>query len=364
MKLNTKNPVLEFEGDSEKLTESLSATVIVGEHLWVASDELTSVERLTSDNGDSFKHHKQFPLKDLIQLPAAGTDADQEIDIEGLDHKNSYLWLVGSHSMKRKKVEKGGSDSTEKKIRKLAKTEIDGNRFLLARIPLNASGELVPEMSDADNPQRVLKAAQLTGDTKSNELTDAIKSPAAGDLHFAGFLSVPGKDNGFDIEGLAVEGDRIFMGLRGPVLRGWAGILEVSVSDEEPTRLKLREIGLGGRRYKKHFLELKGLGVRDLCVVGSDMLILAGPTMNLDGPVVVFRWPNAFQDPGEQLIFADQLPPLFTVPHGTGTDHAEGMALISDGDSQRLLIVYDSPSDERRISPQAIRADVFDLPSM
>ena len=364
MKINTNKPVLEFEGDSRKLTESLSATVIVGKHLWVASDELTSVERLTNDNGDSFKHHKQFPLKDLIELPAAGTDADQEIDIEGLDHQNSYLWLVGSHSIKRKKVEKGGSDSNEKKIRRLAKTEIEGNRFLLARIPLNASGELVSEMPDIGDPQKILKAAQLAGDSKSNELIDAIKSPAPGDPHFAGFLSVPGKDNGFDIEGLAVDGDRIFMGLRGPVLRGWAGILEVSVSVEGPDRLKLGEIGPNGKRYKKHFLELNGLGVRDLCIVGSDMLILAGPTMNLDGPVVVSRWPNAFTDQGEQLVFADQLQPLFTVPHGTGTDHAEGMALISDGDSQRLLIVYDSPSDERRVSTQAVRADVFDLPSV
>jgi len=364
MKLNTNKPVLEFEGDSRKLTEALSATVVVGEHLWVASDELTSVERLTNDNENGFKNHKQFPLKDLIQLPAAGTNADQEIDLEGLDHENSYLWLVGSHSMKRKKVEEGGADPTEKKIGKLARTESEGNRFILARIPVNASGELVPEMPDPGNPQKALKAAQLEGDTKRNELTDAIKFPEPGDLHFANFLSVPGKDNGFDIEGLAVEGDRIFIGLRGPVLRGWAGILEVSVSDEEPARLKLREIGPDGRRYKKHFLDLKGLGVRDLCVVGSDMLILAGPTMNLDGPVIVFRWPKAFEAPGEQLIFADQLQLLFTVPHGTGTDHAEGMALISDADSQQLLIVYDSPSAERRVSTQAVRADVFHLPSV
>ncbi len=37
--------------------------------------------------------------------------------------------------------------------------------------------------------------------------------------------AVPGKDNGLDIEGLAVSEDRIFIGLRGPVLRGWTVIL-------------------------------------------------------------------------------------------------------------------------------------------
>jgi Protein of unknown function (DUF3616) len=361
MKLNTNKPVLEFKSEEAKLTESLSGAVIVGEHLWVASDELVTIERLTNDNGNGFNQHQSFELKDLIHLPA-GTGDNSEIDIEGLEHNNSYLWLVGSHSIKRKKPEKG--KTTEKNLERLATTEIDGNRFLLARIPLNASGELKSEMPDADNPQTLLKAAQLAGDIQGNELTDAIRSPDPGDRHFAEFLSIPGKDNGFDIEGLAIKDDRIFLGLRGPVLRGWAGILEVSVSEEESSPLKLRAIGPNGRRYKKHFLELGGLGVRDLCVVDSDMLILAGPTMNLDGPVVVFRWPNAFEGSGDQLIFAGQLQKLFKVDNGVGTDHAEGMALLTDGDSKKLLIVFDSPSGERRVSEQAVRADVFDLPSV
>ena len=40
---------------------------------------------------------------------------------------------------------------------------------------------------------------------------------------------IPGKDNGIDCEGLAVAGDRVFIGLRGPVLRGWAMIIELQV---------------------------------------------------------------------------------------------------------------------------------------
>jgi hypothetical protein len=45
----------------------------------------------------------------------------------------------------------------------------------------------------------------------------------AEDPHFEGFIRtkvIPGKDNGFDSEGLAVADDRVFIGLRGPVLRG------------------------------------------------------------------------------------------------------------------------------------------------
>lgn len=42
----------------------------------------------------------------------------------------------------------------------------------------------------------------------------------AADPHFAPYLAIPGKGNGFDIEGLAVDGQRLFLGLRGPVLLG------------------------------------------------------------------------------------------------------------------------------------------------
>ena len=106
------------------------------------------------------------------------------------------------------------------------------------------------------------------------------------------FLAIPGKDNGLDIEGLAVAEGSVFVGLRGPVLRGWTTLLEMAVGedDDAPSTLKLKEIGSNGSLYRKHFLDLGGLGVRDLCLDGDDLLILAGPTMDLDGPVTVFRW--------------------------------------------------------------------------
>ena len=359
MQLNTTHPILEFDGNQEQIPDSLSAVVVVGDDLWLASDEVTTVERLSTTDGVTFGAHTFFALKDLIDLPAQDTDFDQEIDIEGLDHENSYLWLVGSHSIKRKKVDK--SATAEKNFKRLAKTETEGNRFLLARIPL-VENQLARSIADPKNPARMLKAGQLRGDLTSNELTDAIKQAedGRGDSHFASFLTIPGKDNGFDIEGLAVTGDRIFIGLRGPVLRGWAGILEVSVSDADAFRLKLEPIGPQGRPYKKHFLDLGGLGVRDICVDGEDLLILAGPTMNLDGPVVVYRWRGALKSSEERLVFAEGLDRLFVVPNGIGLDHAEGMTLISD--PKRLLVVYDSPSKERKVSDTALKADVFELP--
>ena len=365
MRLNTTNPILEFDGQQDKLPGSLSAVCVVGDGLWLASDEVTTVERLATADGITFNNHKSFDLKNLIDLPAQDTDFDQEIDIEGLDHADSYLWLVGSHSIKRKKVEKAAT--TDKMMKRLAKTEVEGNRFILARVPLVETGEngdqqLARSIVDPNNPNRTLTAGQLDGDLKSNALVNAIKQAdkGRGDPHFANFLTLPGKDNGFDIEGLAIRGDRIFLGLRGPVLRGWAGILEVSVEAVGSFRLNLRVIGPEGRQYKKHFLDLNGLGIRSICVDGDDMLILAGPTMNLDGPVAVFRWRDALQSSDEQFVFSDDLARLLVVPNGVGFDHAEGMALLTE--PKRVLIVYDSPGPERTINTRTVKSDVFALP--
>jgi hypothetical protein len=378
MKLNTTNPVLQFGSGFEELGDSLSAVVLVEDRLWVASDELTSIERLSIEDGVTFENHQSFPLEKLIRLPAQDTKFDQEIDIEGMDHDGSYLWLVGSHSIKRKNLKKKDAARKDEAIAKIAKTEIEGNRFILARIPLvaNSTGEqeLVAvadasgdqELPAANKPERVLKAAQIAGDVKGNDLIAALKGsgPDQGDPHLEKFLSIPGKDNGLDIEGLAVSGDKIFIGLRGPVLRGWAIILEVAVDFIEPAGLKLRNVGPDGRLYRKHFLELGGRGIRDLCVDGSDLLILAGPTMTLEGSVIVYRWRDALKSDDERLVFSEGLEQLLTIPHGEGTDHAEGMTIIPGSENPRqLLIVYDSPSEDRKAGAAAVRADVFNLPS-
>lgn len=370
MKLQSRNPLLRFESPPAKLTDSLSAAVFVGDSLWVASDELTSVERLVTDDGLTFQHHKSFALNELVTLPALGTDFDQEIDIEGMDFRDSHLWLVGSHSIKRKKVEKSDAGPDSKLIKKLAKTETDGNRFILARIPLiaaNESGglELLKRVEDPPGSGRILQASQLPGDTRRNALTDALKQAelGKGDVHLGSFLNVPGKDNGIDIEGLAVVGEKVFVGLRGPVLRGWAIVLELSVGTSDPTQLVLKNLGTDARPYKKHFLDLGGLGIRDLCVHGQDLLVLAGPTMNLDGPTVLYRWKNALNTSDESVVRGAQLVHEIDIPFGSGTDHAEGIAIVPGNEPQiQILVVYDSPGVARKVGNDGVKADVFDLP--
>ena len=349
-----------LDDEGKEFRDGLSAAVLAGDTLWLACDETTRLDRLTREGGDTYHGHEQFPLATLLDLQAPETE---EADVEGLDVSDGYLWLVGSHSLKRTKPKAG--KTPEKNRERLAVVTADGNRFLLARIPLVADGATHrPEKKAGEGDQRRV-AAQLHGDEKGSDLTAALEK----DEHLGAFFGIPGKDNGFDIEGLAVSGGRVFLGLRGPVLRGWATVLEVEVRQDEGnhSRLKLEGIGPGGRPYRKHFLELGGLGVRDLCADGKDLLILAGPTMDLDGPTAIFRWKDGARPAEEGVVFAGDLKRALDVPFGRGADHAEGITLLpaGGGGSREVLVIYDAPSGGRkrgREGEAVLRADVFKLP--
>jgi hypothetical protein len=180
----------------------------------------------------------------------------------------------------------------------------------------------------------------------------------------AGSCRFPGKDNGLDVEGIAVAGARVYLGLRGPVLRGWAMVLELrpEVDPRDPERLRLIPFD-DGRPYRKHVLRLRGLGVRDLCPHGDDLLVLAGPTMDLDGPVHVFRWHGALRVDMPQVVRGDLLSCELDLPYGAGNDHAEGIGLVDGAGGPRLLVVYDSPSPARLTEDGAVLADVVRLPT-
>lgn len=349
-----------IDDGGKELRDGISAAVLVGDTLWVACDETTRLDRLTRERGGSYDSHQKFPLSEFLTLHGG---EEEEADLEGMDIADGYLWLVGSHSLKRTNPKPGKSAGDNRK--RLAEVTADGNRFLLARIPLVADGETYALEKKTGQGGRRRVAAQLRGDDKGSDLTEALKS----DKHLGPFFGIPGKDNGFDVEGLVLSGGRIFVGLRGPVLRGWATILEVEVQDDEQdsSKLRLKGIGPDGRLYQKHFLDLGGLGVRDLCADGKDMLILAGPTMDLDGPVTIFRWAGGLRPKKQSIVFADGLQKVINVPFGIGVDHAETITLVPADESGRrgVMVLYDAPADERkrgREGEAVLRADIFTLP--
>lgn len=342
------------------LRDGLSVAARVGPDLFVAADEGTALERLSTRDGATFREHATFALAELLDLPGGN---GEEVDVEGMDYREPYLWIVGSHSLKRKKPDPEADDPAAE-IERLAGVADEENRYLLARIPLErdpATGGHTPcrSMPDPADPGRTLTAARVKGEGRKSQLMKALLR----DPHVGRFAEVPGKDNGLDVEGLALVGERVFLGLRGPVLRGWAAVLEVEPAEtKDPSRLKLRRIGPDGQRFRKHFLDLGGLGIRELSTDGPDLLVLAGPTMDLDGPVTLFRWVGGCEPDGQELVGRERIRRVAEVPYGRGEDHAEGITLFLDpGEEPGVLVVYDSPAEARKEPGGRVWADLLPL---
>lgn len=244
----TANAVrLEFAPDS--LAQSnLSGAAFTGDRLWVAGDEACGLDRLR-----------------LLDLPGA---AGEEADLEGVAVADGFLWVVGSHGLKRKnaKPDRGHADNAKR----LAKVALDGRRLLLE---------------------------------------------------------------------IAVEG------------RG--------------DQLRLAPLDDSGTPVRKHFLQLDGLGVRDLHFSGDDLYILAGPTMVLNGDIRVFKWPAArplLAVNREPVRFESALTESVPLPHGRGTNRAEAICDLPpalSGGKARWLVLYDLPGADRKEDEHTVFGDLL-----
>ncbi|GAA4607842.1 hypothetical protein BJY16_006542 [Actinoplanes octamycinicus] len=345
---------LRFSDDSRAAAThtNLSAVRLDGRVLWIAGDETATVERLLADSPErpsEFGDEARFRLGDLVRLP--GADADEEADVEGLARSGHFLWAVGSHSLRRKQIR--DRHDGPRALRRLARVEGQDNRQILVRLPVADVGGVPTPVREMVVDGVTHRAAALSG-------RDDLRRLLRDDEHLAPFLPIPGKDNGLDIEGIAVHGDRVYLGLRGPVLRGWAFVLELRpyVTADDPARLRLHRFE-DGRPYRKHVLDLHGLGVRDLCPDGDDLLVLAGPTMALDGPVRVHRWHGACRTEMPAVVRGELITRELELTFGEGDDHAEGLSMFGD---DRILVVYDSPAAARLTADGAVLADVLKLP--
>jgi hypothetical protein len=343
---------LRFDAGQDHVAKDLSAALRTpGGGLLVAADELASLELLTPSAACShvYADHRSFGLHEAL-----GLAADEEIDIEGLTcaQDGDAIFLIGSHSAKRKKP-RGKSDKED--LERLASVKVEPARELLVRIPVRDGA---PALGKKPGDSQV---ARLPTDGDRSLL-----GLLADDPHFGPFVArssgftIPGKDNGFDVEGLAQLDQRLLVGLRGPVLRGWAFVLDFSLE------VHGAELALAGkkRHYRKHALDLDGLGVRDLLVHGDDVLVLAGPTMALDGAHRLFRWRGGPSGEKDSVVAQakGQLEHVFDLPFQRGFDRAEGIALTSWFDSDdALLVVYDSPGAARLLDGCTVLADVFAL---
>src|SRR4028119_1867704 len=103
-------------------------------------------------------------------------------------------------------------------------------------------------------------------------------------------------------------------------------------------RVSARRVG-GARRCRRHRLDTRGLGMRDMRLDGDDLLLLVGPTMSLEGPAFVLRWRDAVHDEGSGVIAPERIETVAKLPYRLDADPPAGTALWPPAGPGALLII-------------------------
>jgi hypothetical protein len=296
-----------------KLLDNLSGVAVAGDLLWTVSDEGRTLECLSAEGGD-YRLKRQYRLDEVIGgLP--GRPDGAELDLEAVARDGDALWIAGSHCWVRRKPD--DPDTLSPRIRDRP------SRHVLARL-----------MLDGDHIARA-DALPFTG-------PGSLRETLRGDAYLDRFLELPSKENGLDIEGLAVRGQQVLLGCRGPLLDSRAVVIELEIDAD----FDIAHYGL-------HFLDLDGLAVRDLSWRGEQVLVLAGPMDEAPGPFRLYDWRPGDPGPVEK---AQRL-----VDFSTETEKPEGVCPLRRHGRDGLLVLYDSP-DGRRIKGKRYSADWMDFP--
>ena len=295
------------------LLKNISGAAMAGDLLWTVSDEGRTVECLRPD-GDGYILDVQLSLDALFpELP------EGEADLEAVSVDGDHIWVCGSHCRVRAKPVATGEVNP--------KTRRRPSRHLLGRLSLH-DGRLAHDPAPVSLP--------FTGG-------GSLRRHLSSDPHLALFLDLPSKEGGLDIEGLAVRGRQVLLGLRGPVLDGQAVVVELRVKEG---------LAIAESRTFVHIIDLGGLGIRDAVFADDHVLLLAGPTGAADGPFRIHKW----QPAQTKLIQAT------TVIHEwvANGEHPEGLCPLHRSGGAGLLVVYDTPAGFR-VTGTTYLADWFPL---
>ncbi|MBP2428963.1 MULTISPECIES: DUF3616 domain-containing protein [Bradyrhizobium] len=230
---------------------------------------------------------------------SAGKDDFKDLDGEAVALDDKFFYVVGSH----------GCSRNSNKFRT--------SSFILARVPIDvvrtASG--APNNVDTIGPK-----------STSYRLSEALlASPTLKD-HYA--LDLMTK-NGLNIEGLAVAGGKLYVGLRAPVIGKKAYLVAVDRdwlfdASRPVAQADIREIDL----------DLGGRGIRDLAVMADGRLLaLGGPAQSDDFSFALYA-----VEPASKT--ATPIAELVDVPDG---GKAEALQILAQAPTTLdLLVLFDS----------------------
>lgn len=332
------------DGTSRDVPRRISGMARVWDTLFVACSGASGIERLRLRN-DRWSGHRHFEIGDFLDgLPGEHVDG---IAIEALKIQDGWLWLTGTHAYERGRPRPG--DSPERGLRQLSQRVFDPRRQFLGRLPLANLGDgLEPVKHDDGRRPEYLRFA------RRGMLRDWLED----DPFLGSYLKLPGGENGFDVGAVAVDGMRLWLGLRGPVLGGHALVLEMGMRVEKEGCLTARRLE-GQRRYRLHLLPTWGGGIRDLVLDGEDMIMLVGAPGAPEGRSAVLRWRNALARRGSELVAREDVPMLVDLGCRGLQDNPEALVRWAPG---RWLVVHDSPAPWRlRAGGQTLLADLMRL---
>jgi len=234
-------------------SDDLSAIASLGRFLVVASDEGAEIAVL-EPTGEPNSYHARA---ETIRLDPSGG----EIDIEAMARVEDELYVLGSHSVKRRRIDSDASRSRNR--RRLAEVSDEPLRQRLYRLRLD------PRTARPTTPPRWISL-------RPRLERDPIVGP---------FTRIPADENGVNLEGLAAEGSALYVGFRSPVLReGFVPVLRTSWDGASSGDLLL--------------LDLDGRGIRALERVEGGFLLVARRERCEDDTDAIYFWDGADGVPG------------------------------------------------------------------
>lgn len=224
---------------------NISGIVLNDQFMALATDEGVQIELFK-------KQQDQWQSLRVITL----SNKKNELDIEGLAWQAPYLYVLGSHSAKRKKIT--GSTSQKNNQQRLQKISLEPARQQLSRIELDAQFKVVD-----------LQSVSLQPLLQENPILKT-------------FVGLPSKENGIDMEGLTIdEQGRLYVGFRGPVLRKNVGTI---------LRLEIKRNSFEVKKSKLLYFNAQGRGVRGLTKMDRGFLVLAGAVGDQALSYQVYKW--------------------------------------------------------------------------
>lgn len=281
--------------------EDISAIATFSDYLVIGSDESQQEIQILKGNAE-----KSYKVVQTVSLPVDADNEGTEIDIEGMAMGSlTKLFVIGSHSLKRRTVK--------------SKRTYLSNRQRISTITAEARKNWIFK----------LKVDPETGEVKSAVGTTALKAILERDPVLAPFVNIPSKENGVDIEALAADDNTLYLGFRGPVLRG--NYVPVMVTEFDDLA-----------DYEIRYVDLEGHGIRDMTKVEDGFLLIAGPVGDGFGSYNLFFWDGQDMIPGDQRVPEQHLQFLGHLELPNREAKAEGITVLKEEPGcYQAIVVYD-----------------------